>query len=128
MAILSLIIMILFLGFALLALLHPFWGIIECAIAKDRGGVNKGVWLIIMLVTWSLGSLVYGLFATTSKTLRRATLLLILPTVILTVLSGIVLLRDTGARERFMRQMAQREPASTSGQQLPDVHDGANQS
>ena len=122
MEIVSFVILILLFGFALLALLHPFWGIVECAVTTDRGGVSKGFWVIVMLLTWTVGSLAYGLFVTTSKTLRRATLILVLPMLLLTIFSGIVLLRDLGAREQFMRQMMGQESGSTSDQQILDAH------
>ena len=58
------------------------------------------------------------------KTMKSAFTLIELLVVIaiIGILSGIVLLRDLGAREQFMRQMMGQESGSTSDQQIRDAH------
>ena len=51
--------------------IHPFWAIIECAVSTKLNSTRKGLWILAMLLTWTLASFLYGLFATYSPTLRR---------------------------------------------------------
>ena len=58
---------------ALVVAVHPFWAIVECAVSDKLDGARKGLWILAMLLTWTLGSFLYGIFATYSPTLRRVT-------------------------------------------------------
>lgn len=58
---------------ALVALLVlPAWAMLDCVLSRREGGSKAGL-LLVLLFTWGVGSLVYGLFATRSRLLRLAT-------------------------------------------------------
>ncbi|MCA1697089.1 MAG: PLDc N-terminal domain-containing protein [Actinobacteria bacterium] len=52
----------------------PIWGIIDAAIRSDaewaETGQSKGVWILVQLVLWTLGSVVY--FLAIRPKLKRA--------------------------------------------------------
>jgi hypothetical protein len=51
---------------------HPFGAIIiECAVSMKLHGTHEGLWILAMLLTWTLASFPYGLFATYAPALRR---------------------------------------------------------
>src|SRR5262245_19918991 len=53
-------------------LVLPWWAIFDCAFSRRSGGV-KAIGILLLLFTWGFGSLIYGLFVTTSKAMRVAT-------------------------------------------------------
>ncbi|MGH0034181.1 MAG: hypothetical protein ACQGVK_04050 [Myxococcota bacterium] len=57
---------------SLFCLLQPVWSLVDC-IESDRERETKVLVSVAILLTWGLGSLVYGLFFTTSRNLRRFT-------------------------------------------------------
>jgi hypothetical protein len=61
--------------FGLLVLVHglvlPIWSIVDCAVSRRSGGL-KAVLLILMVCTWSVGALLYGLILPTTRALRIA--------------------------------------------------------
>ena len=64
-------------AFALLAffmaLVQPIWCIVDCAIDARRGTASKVVWIIVLLLLWSVANWFYGAFAAANATLRWLT-------------------------------------------------------
>ena len=68
-------------AFALLALLlllfmatvQPIWCVIDCAVEPRRSGLNKGVWIVLLILLYGLANWFYGAFAATGPWLRRLT-------------------------------------------------------
>ena len=64
-------------AFALLmlfmALVQPIWCVIDCAIDDRRGTAGKVVWIILLILLWSVANWFYGAFAAANKVLRRLT-------------------------------------------------------
>ncbi|MFN0117360.1 MAG: PLDc N-terminal domain-containing protein [Elusimicrobiota bacterium] len=54
-----------------MAALIPFWGIIDCAISEEETKQNKILWLLLMLLTWWIGGLIYGIFGTKTPNLKK---------------------------------------------------------
>src|SRR5262249_38955589 len=50
----------------------PWWAIFDCIFSHRSGGL-KVVGVLLLLITWGFGSLVYGLFITTTRALRLVT-------------------------------------------------------
>ena len=55
----------------ILGLVLPIWSIVDCAGSRRSGGL-KAFLLIPMVLTWSLGTLLYGLILPTTRALRVA--------------------------------------------------------
>ncbi|HXH27789.1 MAG TPA: hypothetical protein VNL37_02020, partial [Candidatus Polarisedimenticolia bacterium] len=56
----------------LLVLVLPWWAIFDCAQSRRSGGVKAAI-VALLLFSWGLGSVVYGLFFSTTRALRRVT-------------------------------------------------------
>lgn len=52
---------LLFLAMLFLFLVFPLWMMIDCVISQERKIISKVLWIIFILLSWVLGSLVYGL-------------------------------------------------------------------
>lgn len=64
------------LAFAVLLFL-PWWAIIDCIVSRRSGGA-KVVIVLFLVLTCGLGSLLYGLFLSTSRVLRAFTVIFVL--------------------------------------------------
>ncbi len=82
------------LGFVLL-FFQPFWAIFDC-IRSRRGGDANAVLLVVLFISWGVGTLIYGLFFTPSRRLRAFTLTSILLPLLILIPSVISLV--TGSR------------------------------
>lgn len=40
---------------------HPIWGIIDCAVSTNQSSGEKTVWIIVMVLGWGFGSALYRL-------------------------------------------------------------------
>jgi hypothetical protein len=47
-------------------IVFPIWMIVHCA-TSALDGKAKTIWIIVLLLTWSLGAMIYGLFACPKK-------------------------------------------------------------
>ena len=65
------------------AVVYPFWCMVDCALNDEIVRTNKAIWIIFMLLLWPVGGVFYRLFATRSGTLRSATIISILPVILL---------------------------------------------
>jgi hypothetical protein len=70
---------------------QPVWCLIDCAVSRQRGGLNKGLWIIVLLLLWTFAGVLYGVFSTRGRALRWLTVLSLL------VLLGLVVLALAGA-------------------------------
>ena len=75
--------LLIFLGMFFFFLIFPAWMIIHCALAKERRVVSKVLWILVILVSWFLGSLVYGLFGARRALMRWLSLGILLSGVLI---------------------------------------------
>lgn len=99
-------------------LLLPFWAILECAFSKRTGGL-KAFLLILLVVTWGLGSLVYGLFVTTSKLLRIFTILAVVGVLAILLPSVVAVLAGAGIHGNALAERNRREVQQLHAQFSP---------
>lgn len=89
-------------------LILPFWAILECALSRRTGG-GKALLIVLLFFTCGLGSLVYGLFVTTSKVLRIVTVLAVVGILAILVPSVISLLAGAGMHGKLHAEQLHRE-------------------
>jgi hypothetical protein len=56
-----------------MALVQPIWCVVDCAIDGRRGTASKVVWIIVLILLWSVANWFYGAFAAANTALRRLT-------------------------------------------------------
>ena len=56
-----------------MALVQPIWCVVDCAIDGRRGTTSKVVWIIVLILLWSVANWFYGAFAAANTALRRLT-------------------------------------------------------
>jgi len=56
-----------------MALVQPIWCVVDCAIDGRRGTAGKVVWIIVLILLWSVANWFYGAFAAANTTLRWLT-------------------------------------------------------
>lgn len=56
-----------------MVLVQPLWCIVDCAVDNKRGAASKAVWIIVLVLLWSVANWFYGAFAAASGALRRLT-------------------------------------------------------
>ena len=95
------------LGFVVLLLL-PWWAIFDCALSSRSGGL-KVVGVILLLITWGFGSLVYGLLVTTSRALRVATAVAFGGVFLLLGAGGVSLIAGAGVHGKLRADELRRE-------------------
>lgn len=61
----------------IVGLVLPWWAIIDCALSRRSNGV-KAVAIVLLVITWGLGSIVYGLCLASSKVMRVVTVVAVL--------------------------------------------------
>lgn len=106
----------------LIVSVHPFWAIVECAVSTKLEGARKGVWILAMLLTWTFGSFLYGLFATYSPALRRVTRICTFLIIILVLVGGALFATNPELQQAVLEQ------AQTATQQSnPTVAGGSNE-
>lgn len=54
-------------GVLFAAFIYPIWTLVHCATSESRSTKSKTVWIIFMILTWPITSLVYGLFSAKRK-------------------------------------------------------------
>ena len=107
------------LGFVTLLLL-PWWAIFDCALSRRSGGL-KVVGVILLLITWGLGSLVYGLFVTTSRALRIVTAVTFGGVVVLLGAGGVSLIAGAGVHGKLRSEELRQERDALAAQFTPAV-------
>ena len=95
------------LGFVTLLLL-PWWAILDCAFSRRSAGL-KVVGVVLLVITWGLGSLIYGLFATTSRVLRVVTAVAFGGVLLLLVTGGVSLIAGAGVHGKLRSEEERRE-------------------
>jgi hypothetical protein len=70
-------------------LIHPIWSIID-AVASDRlASESRVLWMIVIVFTWTLGSILYSYIGTKSNSLKKSTTFSAIASLaVLTVLMG----------------------------------------
>lgn len=56
-----------------MALVQPIWCVVDCAIDARRGTAGKVVWIIVLILLWSVANWFYGAFAAGNASLRWLT-------------------------------------------------------
>jgi hypothetical protein len=76
---------LLFMGSIIFAVfVFPIWSLVHCA-TSTRSNKSKTWWIIMMILTWPITGLAYGLFGSKQKALRRLSLLQIAGIVIIII-------------------------------------------
>ena len=101
-------------GFLVLLLL-PWWAILDCALSR-RTRAEKVVAIALLVVTWGLGSIVYGAFVTRSRLLRWTTFLTVGGVLAVLVPSIAALLTGAGmgATERAERRRQEQQAVAAA--------------
>jgi hypothetical protein len=81
----------------------PWWAIIDCA-SSERHKNSRGLLVALLVFTWGFGSMIYGLFVTGSRGLRRFTVFSLFGSVLMFGVSTVACL--TGAKMGHSAQMA----------------------
>jgi hypothetical protein len=102
-------------GWAILAML-PIWAIIDCA-NSGRDSSNKTLIIVLLCLTWGIGSLAYGAFVTDSPRLRRFSLISVLTLVVVFILSvgSCMVGASRGTAERKVEEEKLRTELQTKG-------------
>jgi len=56
-----------------MALVQPIWCVVDCAIDGRRGTASKVVWILLLILLWSVANWFYGAFAAGNASLRWLT-------------------------------------------------------
>ena len=56
-----------------MALVQPIWCVVDCAIDARRGTAGKVVWILLLILLWSVANWFYGAFAAGNASLRWLT-------------------------------------------------------
>lgn len=102
---------------ALLLVLIPIWAIFDCAYSSRDSG-TKALVIILIVLSWTVGSLVYSIFFASSRALRRFTIVSLVAMSLLVVASVVFLLsgasmHDQAEQERRAAEEAQVRAAFT---------------
>lgn len=110
---------------SLFCLVQPIWSIVDC-VDSDRERETKILVSIAIFLTWSVGSLIYGLFFARSGNLRKFTIVVVLLMAALTVasLGSCVSAMSTSARRAAQQEEqekleARRKAAAFSPRRVP---------
>ena len=100
----------------LMLVLVPFWAIFDCAASRRETG-TKILLIILLFFTWTLGALVYAVFLTDSRALRRFTIISTVIAVLLAIASAILLfsgaaIHSTRESERKAVEREEFQPAA----------------
>jgi len=93
---------------------QPAWAIIECAIS-ERKSSSKAIWLILILVSWSLGGLIYAVFITNSKKLKTMTVIFGIPFLVILALSGIFYIKDPALFKSYYESSLKKSNSLNAG-------------
>jgi len=67
---------------------HPVWAIIDVAVSPNKSSGEKVLWIVLMFVLWTLGSVLYGfIFATRPLAVTTRVLVSILLALILVLVT-----------------------------------------
>ena len=64
-------------------LIFPIWTIIHCVSSSSRGTASKIFWIILIILTWTLGSILYGLLSSQKKAFQVISIFYILIVLVL---------------------------------------------
>lgn len=85
----------------IIVLVLPIWAIIDCAISLTRSAGSKAFFIVLILFTWTLGAIIYGIFSTSSRILRKISIF----AVIFYLVLCIVLAASPDIRKKFVEKM-----------------------
>src|SRR5262245_13027511 len=105
------------LGFVMLLIL-PWWAVFDCIFSRRSGGM-KAAGVLLLFITWGLGSLIYGLFVTTSRALRVVTAIAFGSVFLLFAAGGISLVTGAGIHAKAHAEDARHERRAIAEQFKP---------
>lgn len=108
----------------LLGILIPVWAIIDCAASRRERG-TKALIIILLIFFWSFASLIYGIFFTDSRALRRFTIISLLGLVILIIFSTASLIGGASIHSGAERERRVAEEEKVIANFTPDSIDAA---
>lgn len=87
-----------------MALVQPIWCLVDCAIDSRRGTAGKVVWILALVLLWSVANWFYGAFAASSRTLLGLTRLAWALAIALGVAFAVMLWQSDEFRRGFERE------------------------
>lgn len=83
----------------------PIWMIVDCAITASRKSLSKALWIVFMLLTWTLGAIVYGVFGSKKRGLQWTAAIIFITGVIGLYLfvRGLFYVADLASREALKK-------------------------
>ena len=105
------------LGFLMLLIL-PWWAIFDCLFSRRSGGVKVAA-VLLLVFTWGLGSLIYGLFITTTKALRVVTVAAFCGVFVLFAAGGMTLIAGAGVHAKVLNEQTRQERQELAAQFAP---------
>lgn len=108
----------------LMLVLIPFWSILDCAVSRRDNG-TKVLLIVLLFVTWTLGALVYAVFVTESRTLRRFTVISTLVAVMVAIVSVSLLIGGAAIHSTRESERRAEEEAIVQREFRPGAMDAA---
>jgi len=99
-------IVLVFLSMFYLLIVHPVWTIVDCAISKERTPKNKALWIVGQIFTWTIGSLLYGIFATKSRPLKIVSIICAVAWISTISITTINVIRNPEFKEKLKLRLA----------------------
>ncbi len=118
MALLLIALLFLFSLLLMLFVLQPFWAIIDCAISEKTTG-QKTVWIISMLLLWSVAGIVYGMTSAKSKKLRIFSFIVGIPCELILLLGVSLYVQDPSSFDKYKSSI--NDKATSSGELQSDT-------
>jgi tetratricopeptide (TPR) repeat protein len=109
----TVLIALLFLFSLLLILfaLQPFWAIIDCAIS-ERSTTQKTIWIISMLLLWSVAGIVYGMTSAKSQKLRIFSFIVGIPCELILLLGVSLYVQDPSSFDKYKSSISNKKTIS----------------
>jgi hypothetical protein len=97
----------------------PFWAIIDCLVSRRENGA-KAVLIVLLVMTWGMGSIVYGLLFPGTRALRIFTVLAIVLPVLILVPSVVSLITGASMAGKLQMEQERAETAKLVADFVPD--------
>jgi|GEM_PF-6207821 len=61
----------------------PIWGIVECVNSKTLGSRAKTIWILVIIIFWTVGAVLYGIFGSSQGGLKKVSIVGLILTILL---------------------------------------------
>lgn len=100
---------------------QPIWCVIDCAVDPRRSGLNKGIWIVVLILLYGFANWFYGAFAATGPWLRRLSRVAWLVAIVLVIGFVAMYNMSEGFRRNLDHEMRSRDlvviaPPATNGE------------